>query len=211
MFVMSSCPYGTQIEKGILPVVDILSKKIDFQVKFCDYAMHGQPELNEQLNQYCIQKNEPKNIVPYLKCYLGSTGSAADAAKCVVSTKINQAKLKTCVAATDKTFKVTAGFNDKTTWNKDRSGNPAFPLFNVFKEDNVKYDVGGSPTLVINGETVSASRDSASLLKTICSGFDVQPEECQATLSSEQPSAGFGYNAAAAGSAAASCETPTQQ
>lgn len=206
LFVMSQCPYGTQIEKGILPVVDILSKKIDFKVKFCDYAMHGQGELNEQMSQYCIQKNEPQNIVPYLKCYLGSTGSAADAAKCVVSTKVNQAKLKACVAATDKTYKITSLYNDKTTWVSGQ-----FPQFNVDKEANTKYDVGGSPTLVINGETISSGRDAASLLKTICSGFETQPEECKASLSSEQPSAGFGYNAAAAGSAAASCATPAQQ
>ena len=30
MFVMSHCPYGTQIEKGMLPVLDKIGKKIDF-------------------------------------------------------------------------------------------------------------------------------------------------------------------------------------
>jgi len=205
LFVMSQCPYGTQIEKGILPVVAALGKKIDFAIKFCDYAMHGQAELNEQMSQYCIQKNEPQNYQAYLKCYLGSTGTAADAIKCVQSTKINQAKLKTCIAATDSTYKITSGFNDKSTWVSGQ-----FPQFNIFKDDNTKYSVAGSPALVINGETISSSRDSASLLKTICSGFDKQPEECKTVLSSEQPSAGFGYNAAA-GSAAASCATPAQQ
>lgn len=206
LFVMSSCPYGTQIEKGILPVIDTLSKKIDFQLKFCDYAMHGQPELNEQLNQYCIQKNEPQNLVAYLKCYLGGkTGDAAESAACVKSVKINASKLKTCVASTDKTYKVSSLYDDKSTWVSGQ-----FPQFNVFKEDVTKYGVQGSPTLVINGEVISSSRDSASLLKTICSGFDVQPEECQAALSSEQPSAGFGYNTATADSAAASCATPAQ-
>lgn len=211
LFVMSQCPYGTEIEKGILPVIDTLSKKIDFKVKFCDYAMHGQGELNEEMSQYCIQKNEPQNLVPYLKCYLASNGSPSDAAKCVQATKINQAKLKSCVATTDKSFKVTAGFNDKSTWTKDREGKPAFPVFNVFKEDNEKYGVGGSPTLVINGETINANRTPASLLKTICSGFDKQPEECKASLSAEKQAPGFGYKAAAAGSDSASCATPAQQ
>jgi hypothetical protein len=204
LFVMSQCPYGTEIEKGILPVVKNLGKKIDFTVKFCDYSMHGQAELNEQMSQYCIQKNEPQNYQAYLSCYLASQGQPADAAACVKSTKINTTKLASCVAATDKTYKITAGFNDKSTWNKDQYGNPAFPLFNVFKADNEKYNVGGSPTLVINGETNGTARDSASLLKAICSAFTTAPAECEAQLSSVTPSTGFG-NSGSAGSADATC------
>jgi hypothetical protein len=206
LFVMSQCPYGTQIEKGILPVVAALGKKIDFAVKFCDYSMHGQAELNEQMNQYCIQKNEPQNFQAYLKCYLGSTGVSTDAANCVKTNKINAAKLASCVAATDKTYKITDGFNDKSTWV-----NGQFPQFNVSKTDNTKYGVKGSPTLVINGETISSARDSASLLAAICSAFTTAPAECQTVLSSESPAAGFGNSASASGSTDATCNTPAQQ
>ncbi|MDD5527426.1 MAG: thioredoxin domain-containing protein [Patescibacteria group bacterium] len=206
LFVMSQCPYGTQIEKGILPVVAALGKKIDFAVKFCDYSMHGQGEVNEEMSQYCIQKNEPQNYQAYLKCYLGSAGQPADAAACVKSTKVNAAKLASCVATTDKTYSITAGYNDKSTWVSGQ-----FPQFNIFKADNTKYGVQGSPTLVINGETVSPARDSASLLKTICSAFTTAPAECQTTLSADTPSAGFGYAAGSAASSGATCNTPTQQ
>ena len=40
LFVMTHCPYGTQAEKGILPVVDLLGQKMNFKIKFVDYAMH---------------------------------------------------------------------------------------------------------------------------------------------------------------------------
>jgi hypothetical protein len=208
LFVMSQCPYGTQMEKGILPVVADLGKKIDFTVKFCDYSMHNgttPTELNEEMSQYCIQKNEPQNYQAYLNCYLSSAGDPAGAAACVKSTKINTAKLASCVATTDKTYKVIAGFNDKSTWV-----NGQYPQFNVWKADNTKYGVQGSPTLVVNGETISASRDSASLLATICSAFTTQPAECQVKLSSTTPSAGFG-NSGSTGSAGATCNTPTAQ
>ena len=56
-FVMSHCPYGTQFEKGFVKVWDVLGKKADFEVKFCDYAMHGKKEIDEQLLQYCIQED----------------------------------------------------------------------------------------------------------------------------------------------------------
>ncbi len=194
IFVMSHCPYGTQIEKGILPAIKTLGDKVDFKVKFCDYAMHGEKELTEQMTQYCIQKNEPTKIVPYLECYLGTSGDVAGSDKCIKDNKINAAKVKSCVTATDKQYKIKAGFADKTTWL-----NGSYPKFDIFKADTDKYAVKGSPTLVINGEVISSSRDSQSLLTTICSGFENQPGECQAQLSSENPSAGFGYAAGGAG------------
>lgn len=198
IYVMSHCPYGTQIEKGIIPVIETMGSKVDFKLKFCDYAMHGEKELSEEMTQYCIQKNEPAKLLAYLKCFLGTkAGDAAESAACVKSAKISEPKLKTCVAATDKQFKVLAGFADKATWKGGQ-----YPAFSVFAADNQKYNVGGSPTLVINGETISSSRDSASLLKTICSGFDKEPGECQAALSSENPSAGFGYAAGGSASSA---------
>jgi len=197
VFVMSHCPYGTQIEKGIIPAIETLGDKVDFKVKFCDYAMHGQTELTEQLTQYCIQKNEPAKLIAYLKCFLGTAGDAAGSAQCVKDNKINESKLKSCVSSTDKQYKVNSGFADKSTWL-----NGSYPKFDIFKADNEKYGVKGSPTLVINGEVISASRDSDSLLKTICTSFETQPGECQAQLSSESPSAGFGYNAGGSDSGA---------
>jgi hypothetical protein len=214
LFVMSHCPYGTQIEKGILPVVAALGKKIDFAVKFCDYAMHGQNELNEEMNEYCIQKNEPQNFQAYLKCFLASNGLPADSVNCVKTAKINEAKLKSCVAAADKTYKVTAGYNDKSTWSGSQcpDGPYCFPQFNIFKAENTKYGVGGSPTLIINGEEIiNASRDSASLLKIICSAFTTAPAECQNSLSSETPAPGFGTAASASSGSNATCDTPAQQ
>jgi hypothetical protein len=67
---MSYCPFGTQAEKGILPVVNLLKDKIDFKVKFVNYAMHGKKEIDENNLQYCIQKEEPNKYNSYLTCFL---------------------------------------------------------------------------------------------------------------------------------------------
>lgn len=196
LFVMSHCPYGTQIEKGILPAVAALGSKIKFDVKFTDYAMHGDKELAEELNQYCIKKNEPTKYNNYLKCFVES--ASGDSAACITKAGINKTNLNSCVAATDKQFKITANAADKSTWK----GN--FPTFNIYKEDNAKYGVQGSPTLVINGATVNSGRDSASLLKTICSAFSNPPKECSTSLSTAVPSSGFGTGATAS-TGSASC------
>lgn len=196
LFVMSQCPYGTQIEKGILPVVDLLGSKIDFKLKFVNYAMHGELELNEEMLQYCINKEEPAKYENYLKCFL-KEGKSAD---CLKSTGVNTSKNSTCVAATDKEFKVKEKFADKTTWSGGQ-----YPPFDIFKADNEKYGVQGSPTLIINGVQSDAGRDSASLLTAICAGFTKAPAECSKTLSSETPAPGFGEATASEGAANANC------
>lgn len=196
LFVMSHCPYGTQIEKGILPVVAKLGDKIDFSLKFCDYAMHGEKELDEQLNQYCIQKEQEDKLTGYLQCFLAD----GDGEGCLKSSGIDTSKMKNCVAATEKEFKVKEKYKDQSTWVSGK-----YPSFDVFKDDNLKYGVKGSPTLIVNGSKASSGRDSASLLKVICSGFENPPAECNEVLSSASPAPGFGFENAGGANTNASC------
>ncbi len=197
LFVMSYCPYGTQIEKGMLPVLAALGNKINFELKFCSYAMHGEKELKENLLQYCIQKEQNAKFEPYLKCFLENS----DSASCLASTGVNAAAANQCATKTDTQFKVMANFTNKIGYQG------SYPGFDVEKADNTKYSVGGSPTLIINGEDIQSGRDSASLLKTICSAFNNAPKECSTVLSSDAPAPGFGTATApaSAGSAAAGC------
>lgn len=195
LFVMSHCPYGTQIEKGIIPVVEKLGNKIDFKLKFCDYAMHGEKELKEQLNQHCIQKNEPAKLLTYLKCFL----KAGDSASCVNEAKIDSGKLASCVSSTDNEFQVMKKFNDKTGYKG------SFPAFDVYATDNTKYGVGGSPTLIVNGAEAQSGRSSADLMATICSGFNNMPEACNEKLSAASPAPGFGEGTDNSGGAPADC------
>jgi len=195
LFVMSHCPYGTQIEKGFIPVVEALGNKINFTVKFCDYAMHGEKELDEELQQYCIQKEQNSKFIDYLKCFLKEGKSD----ECMTSVGIDKAKLSACITVADDTYKVTKNFEDKTTWN----GN--FPTFNIFKTEVDQYDVQGSPTLVINGVVASSARDPANLLDAVCTGFKVKPAECNVELSSESPTPGFGFETTTTNTAVAGC------
>jgi protein-disulfide isomerase len=195
-FVMSHCPYGTQIEKGLIPVVKALGSKIDFKIKFVDYAMHGEKEVKEQTSQYCIQKEQNAKFIPYLTCFLkDSEGASA----CLKSAKVDEGKLNACISATDKKFDITKNFEDKSTYKGQ------FPPFNTDKADNEKYGVQGSPTLVINGTQSESGRDSASLLKAICGAFSKAPKECSTKLSAESPAPGFGEGTQAAGTPAAGC------
>jgi len=190
LFVMAYCPFGTQIEKGILPVLNLLGDKIDSKIRFCSYAMHGKKELDEQTLQYCIQKDYNDKYLDYLACFL----KEGNTTNCLKEVELS-GKLDECIAETDAEFKITEKFNDKSTWSGGR-----FPLFDIDKELNEKYGVRGSPGLVINGVTAKSGRDSASLLDAVCTGFKVKPAECNEKLSSVNPSAGFGFEESSSGS-----------
>ncbi len=196
LFVMSHCPYGTQAEKGILPVANLLKDKIDFEIKYVNYAMHGLKEVQEEMNQVCIKKEQSALFGAYLTCFLED----GDGSRCLTKSKVDSEKLKTCVDKLDKEYKIMELYNDKSSWMSGQ-----FPQFNVDATDNQKYGVQGSPTLVINGAQANSERSPAAYLQTICSSFGTQPEECNKTVSTESYQPGFGYEIAKDASGAASC------
>jgi hypothetical protein len=204
LYVMSYCPYGLQMEKAYLPAWDLLKNKADISLKFVNYAMHGQKEVEENTRQYCIAKEQPSKFSAYLKCfYTGTNGSAPDYNSCLTLAGVNTASLKTCYDKTDKEFGITAKFEDKGSWLSGQ-----FPLYPIHDADNSKYGVQGSPTLVINGVQSQAGRTPEAVKQAICAAFNNPPEECKQTLSTSSFQPGFGLAAgAAAGAANPGCGT----
>jgi hypothetical protein len=191
LFIMSHCPYGTQMEKAALPAAELLGDKIDFKVRFVYYAMHGEVEVLEQLNQYCIQKEQQDKFIPYLECFL-EAGNGPD---CLKKAGIDTDDLDDCAEAADKEFDIMKNLNDQASWLSGR-----FPKFDIDKELNEEYGIQGSPGLVINGQQVQSNRDPQSVLDVICSSFENSPEECKQTLSTAAASPGFGSSAGSSGS-----------
>jgi len=182
LFVMSHCPFGTQMEKGLLPVIDLFGDKVDFNIRFVGYTMHGKKELDEELNQYCVNQQGKDIYYGYLKCFLKAGKSEA----CLKEAKVDEDKLKSCVATTDKKFDITKSYNDKTTWMG------RFPPFNIHKDLADKYNVAGSPTLVINDVVARVGRSPKAIRDAICTGFKEKPAECTAEIDAATPQPGFG-------------------
>jgi len=196
LFVMSHCPYGTQIEKGMLPVLGVLGDDVDFDLNFVYYAMHGEVEVKEQTRQYCIQRDQKELYLDYLTCFLEDGNSE----RCLLETGVDTSKVDSCSEEIDQEFGITAAYDDKASWLSGR-----YPLFNTDKEDNQKYGVRGSPTLIINGATVSSARDSASLLRTVCNAFNEKPDSCNTQFDSVAPGPGFGFDTTSGNAAVAGC------
>ncbi|MDD5144898.1 MAG: hypothetical protein PHW72_02140 [Candidatus Pacebacteria bacterium] len=186
LFVMSYCPFGLQAQKIFTPVYELLEGKADMGVYFVDYIMHDKQEMDENLTQYCIQKEEKDKYADYLKCFTAS----GDSGNCRGVADINTAKLQNCVFETDRDFQVTSLFRNEETWLSGQ-----YPQFNVQKELNDQYQVQGSPTIIINDQEVNVSpRTPEKFKKIVCQAFNNPPAECSQPLSEEVPSSGVGVN-----------------
>ena len=184
LFVMSYCPFGLQAEKALLPAWELLREKVKIGVYFVDYIMHEKKEIDENLRQYCIQKEEPEKFTAYLSCFV----KKGDYQACLGETRIDREKLNSCQEGADKKFKISENYNNKNSWLSGR-----YPKFEIDSELNKKYNVSGSPTLVINDQVVQLKKRSPEdFKKIICQAFVSPPEECSQTLSEETPSPGFG-------------------
>ncbi len=166
LFVMTHCPYGTQAEKGMIPVFELLGDKIDGSIRFVHYFMHA-PEEDETPIQVCIREEQGDKYLAYLKCFLED----GDSDSCLTEAKISKAKLNSCIAGKSEDY-----------YAKDSGLSQG-------------YGVQGSPTLVINGQIISSGRSPDAYLQAICSAFNEAPEECDEQLGSQTPDPGFGYSA----------------
>lgn len=196
LFVMSYCPYGLQMEKVFLPVYNLLKDKADIGIYFVNYIMHQKPELDENLRQFCLEKDQRDKYFTYLDCFTKDGNSS----KCLTQAKVDVPKMNSCVSETDKNYDVTKNYDDKSTW-----AGGSYPPFNVQKELNEKYKVQGSPTVIINEVEVNVERSPEKFKEAICNAFVSPPEECQQKLSETQASPGFGSATSQEGSNSAAC------
>jgi len=209
LFVMSYCPYGLQAQKMYLPVYNLLSNKVDMGVYFVNYIMHEKGEIDENLIQYCIQKEQMQKYDEYLSCFVKD----GDSKGCLLESGVNENSLLTCTDDTDKEFNIYTQYQDKDTWLEG-----IYPRFDVHDGLNQSYEIGGSPTIVIN-DTVIVSNESycpqgdikCSVIpdfvrsperfkELICQSFTTQPEECSQILSNTAYAPGFGLEGNSASS-----------
>jgi len=167
LFIMTHCPYGTQAEKGFVPMLESFDKA-DAKIRFVHYFMH-EPEKTETPRQICIREEQSQKFLPYLREFLKEGNSEA----ALTAANIDTTKMETCISS--------------GKWEE---------YYNEDKTLSETYGVQGSPTLVVNGVIAQSGRDSASYLSTTCSAFNNAPEECETlTLSSSAPTPMWGWDA----------------
>jgi hypothetical protein len=170
VFIMSHCPYGTQIVKGLIPIWRAFNGKANIELRFVSYTMHGAQEDLDNNRIMCIREEQSSKLIDYLDCYVHADGTEAGAQSCISQVGIDKAKLDSCVT------------------------NSAATYYAVDKQLNTQYSVQGSPTVIIDGKEASVyPRDPATVAKALCDAFTgSKPTECSQAFSTTNPAAGFG-------------------
>lgn len=185
VFIMSHCPYGTQMVKGVLPVWRALKDKANIELRFVSYTMHGAQEDLDNNRILCIREEQNSKLIDYLDCFVHADGTEAGAQSCISSVGIDKSKLDDCVS------------------------NRASGYYDVDKQLNTQYGVQGSPTVILDGKEVSVyPRDPQSVANALCGAFTSKPSECSQSFSTTNPAAGFGPDSSGSGSSSSgSCSS----
>ena len=197
LYVFAYCPYGTQMEKAIIPAVKLLGSKIDFSIRYIG-DMHDPSgctgtacfEKTETERQLCVEKNYPTKLLDYISAFVSNSA---------VSSCSGDA---TCLAPITNSIFSTLGIDANTISSCMTSDNLA--MYNAEVSNANSVGVSGSPTLIVNGVTAEATRSPEGVKGVICSAFNNVPSTCSTTLSTTQSSAGFGSGTSSS-SSSASC------
>lgn len=196
-YVVSGCPYGLQMQRAMTDAAkNVPSLAQNIKVRYIGAisdntitAMHGPEEAAENLRQICIRDEQNSKYWNYISCYVKkAAGTMAngmpigDTKTCQATAGIDTAKLNSCV--------------------KDANRGLAYA-----KEDFVldsKYNIQGSPTLILNGTQISedafGGRSSDSMRNIVCSSYLNPPDFCKTKLNTAPAATSFSLTYAGSGS-----------
>ena len=184
LFVMAYCPFGNQAENAMIPVAKLLKDKVKIElgsVIYSDYAkrmggeakdwcldeeqkycsMHGINELNEDIRELCVAKYQPEKLWDFLEKMNKNTTTKNVEEKwegIAREVGVNVDKIKKCQKEEAEDL-----LAEQVAFNK-------------------KYNITGSPTLLINGVRYRGARTPEAYKTAICKAFINPPEECQTKL-----------------------------
>jgi predicted DsbA family dithiol-disulfide isomerase len=155
-YVMSQCPYGTQVENAIAPALENLGDAVNFQLDYIVsetspgvfQSLHGEKEVKGDIVQLCAMKYYPDNY-QYVKFIVCQNKDAANVdtnwQACAQENGMDFAKLKTCL-----------------------EGDEGKNLLRASMQRAQARQASGSPTIFIGDAAYSGQRDSLSFQTAIC-------------------------------------------
>lgn len=161
-YVMSQCPYGTQVEDAIAPVLKSLGNSVAFSLNFIGgetspgvfNSLHGANEVEGDKIQLCAAKISPDKYVDFIVCQNKEASKlTTNWESCAAQTGIDAQKLQTCFKGTEGTQLLSASIKASQA-----------------------AKAGGSPTIYVNGKQYQGARDSASFMRALCAGLSGHPE-----------------------------------
>ncbi|HPA57923.1 MAG TPA: hypothetical protein PLT70_10895, partial [bacterium] len=152
VFVMSQCPHGTMALDAMEEILQLFKEdKIDFNINFIAtetepgkfQALHGQPEVDENIRELCSIKHYPKNYMDYILCR---------------NKNIRSNEWKECAKGAVKA----------DVMEKCFTGGEGVKLHS----ENIKIanamGIGGSPTWIINNKHRASGVSAADIQRNLC-------------------------------------------
>lgn len=165
-YVMSKCPFGSQVEQGFAPVLDEIGDRIDFHLDFIAdeangqfSAMHGETEVQGNIIQLCAIKHYPdaKKFMGFINCQneqMRSIPSNWEA--CATKNGLDVAKLKGCY-----------------------DGQEGKQLLRESIARKNQRQARGSPTIFIADKRYEGGRSKVDFMRAICAEMQgAKPEAC---------------------------------
>jgi hypothetical protein len=153
-YVMSQCPYGTQVEDAIAPVLEQMNGAVDFQLNYIVreaspgvfQSLHGEKEVAGNIVQLCAKSYYPDQ---YFKMIICQNKDAANVdtnwQACAQTLGMDTAKLQKCAGSDE-----------------------GKGLLRTSMQASLARGASGSPTMYINDVAYQGARDAASFQREIC-------------------------------------------
>ncbi len=157
-YVMSQCPYGTQVENSFKPVLDKFRDKINFDLNFIAdeisdgnfKSMHGESEVKGNIIQLCAKKYHPDSFLDLVVCMnKNARAIPGNWETCAGDLKMDIETLKACY-----------------------EGEEGKELLRQSIQETKKAGATASPTMYINGQPYRGARDTVSFMRAVCSFLD---------------------------------------
>jgi len=161
LYVMSQCPYGTQVEDALVPVKERLGGALDLDIEFIGSeptpgvfkSLHGEPEVQGNLAQLCVKDLAPDMMLDFIACQNKNPRDLEGSIdSCAESLGLDPAEVRSCA-----------------------DGERGKELLSASFKEAIAASARGSPTIVIDGQPYQGARDSLSLLRASCAKLDGHP------------------------------------
>jgi glutaredoxin len=162
-YVMSQCPYGTQVEDAIKPVLDDIGDNIDFNLYFIAEevtegnfdSLHGQPEVLGNIVQLCAIKYNPDKYMEMLACMnKNAQGIPGNWEAC--ADDLNKEKIQACF-----------------------DGDEGKELLRESIKQTDSVGATGSPTIYLNDQPYAGGRSTMDFYRALCEELDEKPQKCE--------------------------------
>lgn len=157
LYVMSLCPFGVQAENGLLPVAEALKGYVDVRIHYIASevegstgpiptfrALHGQPEVDENIRQLCVQKHFPAQHPKYL-LKRNESYKSPDWQSAAKAVGVDVSKIEACASGAEG-----AGLHAKSI------------------KGAIERKANSSPTIDIAGKPYQASRSQRAFAEALC-------------------------------------------